>query len=60
VSKLHAEVVAYFSEPAVVERFSRQGLDTSTGTAEEFGRYIRAENARWAKLVKELGIRIDS
>jgi len=60
VTKLHAEIVAYFGEAAVVERFSRQGLDTSTGTSDEFGRYIRAENARWAKLVKELGIKIDS
>ena len=29
------------------------------GTPEQFGDYVKSELARWGKLVKEMGIRID-
>jgi tripartite-type tricarboxylate transporter receptor subunit TctC len=36
-----------------------QGTTPTTNTPEEFARFIRAEQARFARLVKETGIRLD-
>jgi tripartite-type tricarboxylate transporter receptor subunit TctC len=57
VHKINAEVAAFFAQPEVADRFTRLGLDSSTDTPQEFGRFIRAELARWTKAVNETGIR---
>ncbi len=40
----------------VKQRLASQGLDTATSTPEEFRRIIKADLARWAKVVREAGI----
>jgi tripartite-type tricarboxylate transporter receptor subunit TctC len=38
---------------------SKLGADAATGTAEEFGHLIESETARWAKVAKSAGIRVE-
>jgi len=45
--------------PDTAERFTRIGADVIGGTPEEFGRHLRAELSKWARVVKESGLRAD-
>jgi tripartite-type tricarboxylate transporter receptor subunit TctC len=59
VDKLNAAVSRIVNEPAMSRYLSGQGADPHTTTPEEYGAYIRSEVAKWAKVVKESGARID-
>jgi tripartite-type tricarboxylate transporter receptor subunit TctC len=45
--------------PDVRERFSREGAEPVASTPVEFGAYVRSEFAKYAKLVKDAGIKAD-
>ena len=57
--KLQAEVARILKEPAIRERFIAQGADPVGNAPEEFGDYIRAETAKWARIVKASGATVD-
>lgn len=58
VTRLNAEIVNVLRLPEVAERFSAIGFDPAGGTPEDFGRFIRSEMERWAKVVKAAKISI--
>lgn len=45
--------------PDTAGRFTRIGADVIGGTPEGFGRHLRAELSKWARVVKESGLRAD-
>jgi tripartite-type tricarboxylate transporter receptor subunit TctC len=55
VSKLNAELIKILGSEEMKERFAKQGTEVRTGTAESLGQWLRTEQARWAKVVKESG-----
>ena len=59
VMRLNAEVAKVLKLPDVKEFLFNQGLDAAPGTPEQFGAYIKAEMAKWAKVVKDSGARAD-
>ena len=60
VLKLHAAVLKAMGAPDVVERFATGGVSVLTSaTPEEFGQFIAAEVARWARVVRESGASAD-
>ena len=59
VNLLHAEVVRVLQLPDVRTRFSADGAEPVGNTPEEFAAYIRAETAKWGKVVRDSGIRAD-
>jgi tripartite-type tricarboxylate transporter receptor subunit TctC len=59
VAKLNAEIRTALASPAVRERFKALGADTAPSTPEEFLQLSRAETAKWARIVKFSGARID-
>lgn len=59
VRRLHSESVKALNTPDVRERLVAQGANVVGNTPEEFAAFIRAESARWGKLVKQVGIRAD-
>ncbi len=60
VSRLHAEVVKTMQTPDVRARLEGIGADGSVSRSpEDFAALVRADTARYAKIVKEIGIRID-
>jgi tripartite-type tricarboxylate transporter receptor subunit TctC len=44
----------------VRDAFAKIGTDVGGGTPEEFGALVRAETARWTKVIKDAGIKINS
>ena len=57
--KVSSEVARILRVPEMREKFIQQGTDPVGSTPEEFGAYIRAETAKWAKVVKATGARVD-
>lgn len=54
------ELIAYAkANPAVKERLLGQGAEPAPGTPAEFGAFLRAEKAKWAKVVKVANIKPD-
>ena len=59
IAKVNAAVLASLKAPDVREIFAAQGTDIIGSTPEEFARYIKAELAKWAIVVKKSGARVD-
>ena len=58
VSKLHKAVVATVNDAATAKLFSDGGADAmASASPDEFAAFIRAELAKWAKLVKDAGVK---
>ncbi len=59
VRRLNAATAKALAIPAVQERFAPQGLEVASGSPEEFAKLYRSDYDKYARLVKELGIRAD-
>jgi len=59
VSRLNAEIGKALAEPAVRERFAQVGLEPVGGTPQEFARLYREDYEKYARLTKELNIKLD-
>ena len=59
IAKLRDEIVDALALPQVREREASFGFEPVGSTPEEFGEFIKADLARWAKVVKKTGARID-
>jgi len=60
VNRLHAEIMKAMQTPEVHERLVQIGVDdTVTRSPQEFAALVRADTARYAKVVKETGVHID-
>ena len=55
--RLHADLVKVLNHADVKERFASQGLDTVGSTPEDFRKLIREDTLKYAKLIKEVGIK---
>ena len=55
VQKLNAEINKALNDPAIRTRLSNDGVELVGGTPEEADAFIRAEMARWPKIVKTGG-----
>jgi tripartite-type tricarboxylate transporter receptor subunit TctC len=57
VTRLHRDLAAILHTAETKARFAADGGDPGGNTPEEFGRYIRTETEKWAKVVKAAGIK---
>jgi len=59
IARLHAETAKALALPDVRERFAALGTEPVGNTPEEFGRYLRAEMAKWSKVIKQAGVKLE-
>lgn len=59
VAKIHASVIEVLKAPEIRQQLANQGADVIGNTPEEFGASMKADHAKWAKIVKEVGIKAE-
>jgi tripartite-type tricarboxylate transporter receptor subunit TctC len=59
VKQLQAAIAKVMAMPDVRARLVEGGLDPIVSTPEEFGEFIRTEIAKWSKVAKDVGARVD-
>ncbi len=57
VARISAEIMKGFKTAQLKERFAAMGADPVGDTPEQFAAFVKAEMAKWAKVVKAAGIR---
>ena len=59
VARLQKEIAAVLAEPETRERYATLGIEPVANAPEQFAEQIRADLARWEKVVRQAGIRIE-
>ena len=59
VAKLNTELVRILNLPEVKDRFAALGVEAVPSTQAQFAQTINSEIAKFAKLIKEVGVRIE-
>lgn len=59
IARLNTETAKVMTLPEVKSRLDATGMVPKTGSPEELGRYMHEEIAKWAKVVKALGLHVN-
>ena len=59
VARVNQAVNAALAEPELKERFARLGAETTGGTPQAFAAVVKAESAKWKKVITERKITAD-
>jgi tripartite-type tricarboxylate transporter receptor subunit TctC len=59
IAKLHAALVTVLQSADTKQRLASQGADIVSSTPEELAAFMREETAKWGKVIKTSGIKID-
>ena len=60
IARLNAEMVKTLAAKEVTEVLSKQGLEAGASTPEQFGQFIASEIAKWSRIVKSAGIKLEN
>jgi tripartite-type tricarboxylate transporter receptor subunit TctC len=58
VDRIHKETTAVMNMPDVRDQLQNAGIDPAPSNPEAFRSYVQAELAKWSKLIREAGIRV--
>jgi tripartite-type tricarboxylate transporter receptor subunit TctC len=59
VDKLHAAVDGTIRSPEIAQKFIDLGADPQFGTPAQFAAYVADDYAKWARLAKEAGLKVE-
>ncbi len=59
VARLNATIMQVLNSPAILDRFVQQGAEIVPGSPGEFREFIRSEILKYARIVKDSGLRIE-
>jgi tripartite-type tricarboxylate transporter receptor subunit TctC len=59
IARLNAELVQALRNADTQDKFRSNGMSPAPGTPEEFGVFLQSESARYAKAVREAGVKVD-
>ena len=59
MTRLNGELTKILQAQDVKERFAALGVDATTSTPADFGAFIKTEVARYAKLIQQVGVKVE-
>ena len=59
IGKLNTEIVRILEMPDVRDKITDRGLEPFSSTPEQFAAVIKADGAKYAKLVKDIGLKVE-
>jgi tripartite-type tricarboxylate transporter receptor subunit TctC len=59
VTRLNTELGKILQSQDVKDRFATLGVDATTSTPAEFGAFIKTEVAKYAKLIQQVGVKVE-
>jgi tripartite-type tricarboxylate transporter receptor subunit TctC len=59
VAKINTDIERLLAQPEFRERLAALGFEPVGGTPESFARYLKTEIAKWAKVVRETGAKVE-
>ena len=59
IDRLHKDLTAVIASTETKKRFESEGAEPLSMSPDEFGRFIAAETVKWARVVKDAGIRAE-
>jgi tripartite-type tricarboxylate transporter receptor subunit TctC len=59
VARLQKELSTVLQSPFVKERYATLGIEPVGNSPEEFGAQVREDLARWEKVVKAAGVKVE-
>lgn len=59
VARLNAEINAAMKQPAVATRLQNVGAELRPGTPRDLGAFLETDIERWAKVIKQAGVKLD-
>jgi tripartite-type tricarboxylate transporter receptor subunit TctC len=57
IAKLHQQAIEIVRQPEMVAKFGKIGLDVAGDPPDVFANIIRTDTAKWAKVIKDAGIK---
>ena len=57
IETLNRELVRAFNAPEIKDQLAKTGSEVAADTPEQFAAFVRAENAKWAKVIRDAGIK---
>jgi tripartite-type tricarboxylate transporter receptor subunit TctC len=57
VRRINAETAKILNAPDLKAKLAAQGIDLVTNSQAEFARFVREDNVKWGKLIKDAGIK---
>ncbi len=59
VNRLNSEIVQAVSQPGVRDQLIKMGFEIVANTPEQYAVFLREENVKWGKVVRDLGLRAE-
>jgi len=59
IKRLSQEIMRVFNQQDVKEKYSTAGIETVGNSPEQFAAFIKSDTARWSKVIKDSGIKLD-
>ncbi|MPZ43535.1 MAG: tripartite tricarboxylate transporter substrate binding protein [Betaproteobacteria bacterium] len=59
VARLNSELVRIVRDPAVLQRLKGDGVTGTGSTPQELAEYLESESAKWGKVARDVGIKVN-
>lgn len=59
ITKLNSVISGLIKKPDIQSALRKVGTEVTYRTPEEFGKFLRSEQQKWAKVVKEIGLKVN-